>query len=63
MKKTLTNIIAALACIAGLVIGSVGHGLLALLGGLFLLYIGAVTLINQNTDWIWNAEPTTRPGS
>ena len=54
MKKTLTNALAALACIAGLVIGSVGHGLLALLGGLFLLYIGAVTLIGKNTDYITN---------
>ena len=54
MKKTIINALAALACIAGLVIGSVGHGLLALLGGFFLLYIGAVTLIGKNTNFITN---------
>lgn len=52
MKKA-KNLLAALAIVAGLVIGSVGSGLLAFLGGIFLAYVGAVTLIARNTDWIW----------
>lgn len=54
MKKT-RNTLAALAVLAGLVIGAVGSGLLALLGGIALAYAGAVTLISKNTDWIWKA--------
>lgn len=54
MKKA-KNLLAALALVAGLVIGSVGSGLLAFLGGIFLAYSGAVTLISRKTDWICNA--------
>lgn len=55
MKRIAINTIAALAVIAGLVIGAVGHGLLVCLVALALTYAGALTLINQNTDWIWRA--------
>ena len=52
MKKA-KNLLAALALVAGLVIGAAGSGLLALLGGIALAYAGTVTLISKNTDWIW----------
>jgi hypothetical protein len=55
MKRILTNTIAALAVVAGLVIGAVGHGLLVCLVALALMYAGALTLISKNTDWLWHA--------
>lgn len=54
MKRTATNLLAALALVAGIVIGAVCHGILAFLGAFALAYCGAVTLISKNTDWIWN---------
>lgn len=53
MKRTITNTIAALAVIAGIVIGAVCHGILAFLCAIALSWVGAVALINYNTDWIW----------
>lgn len=55
MKKTITNTIAALALIAGIIIGAVCHGVLAFLGAFALAYAGLITLLSKNTDWIWNA--------
>lgn len=55
MKRILTNVIAVLALVAGIVIGAVCHGVLAFLGAFALAYVGAVTLLSKNTDWIWNA--------
>ena len=55
MKKHIVNTIATLAIVAGIVIGALCHGILAFLGALALTWGGAVTLINGNTDWIWNA--------
>lgn len=55
MKRILTNTIAALALVAGLVIGATFHGLLAFLLGVALGYAGLITLIAKNTDWIWYA--------
>ena len=55
MKRNLINITAALAVIAGIVIGAVCHGILAFLGAFALAFAGTVTLISGNTDWIWNA--------
>lgn len=54
MKRIILNILAALAVVAGLILGAIGHGLLAVIVALALTWGGAVTLINQNTDWIWN---------
>lgn len=55
MKRIITNTLAALALIAGLVIGAACQGVLAFLGAIALGWTGAVTLIAKNTDWIWNA--------
>lgn len=55
MKKIITNTFAALALVAGIVIGATGHGILACLAGVALAWAGAVTLISKSTDWIWNA--------
>lgn len=55
MKRTATNILAALALVAGIVIGARCHGILAFIGAIALAYAGTVTLISKNTDWIWNA--------
>lgn len=55
MKKHIVNILAALAVVAGICIGAVCQGILALLGGVSLAWAGAVTLIGRNTDWLWNA--------
>lgn len=53
MKRITLNVIASLAVLAGIVIGAACQGVLALIGALALAWTGAVTLINQNTDWIW----------
>lgn len=55
MKRKITTTIAALAVIAGVVIGALGSGVLACLTGVALAWAGAVTLLSKNTDWIWNA--------
>jgi len=54
MKQHIVNILAVLAIIGGVVLGAVGHGLLAFLAAIAITYIGAVTLIHGNTDWITN---------
>jgi len=53
MKKIIINLIAILAIIAGLTIAAIGHGLLACLSAIMITYIGAITLIDKNTNWIW----------
>lgn len=55
MKRKVINVIATIAVIAGIVIGAVCNGILAFLGAFALAYVGAVTLLAKNTDWIWNA--------
>lgn len=55
MKKIIRNTFAALALIAGLVIGAVCQGLLAFIGAFALTYGGLITLIAGNTRWIWTA--------
>lgn len=55
MKRNIINILATLAVIAGLTIGAACQGILAFLGAFALAFVGAVTLISGNTDWIWNA--------
>lgn len=55
MKKRIIDILAVLALLAGLCIGAVCQGILALMGGVALAWAGAVTLIGRNTDWLWNA--------
>lgn len=52
MKRKIRNVIAALAVVAGIVVGAVGSGILACFCGIALAWGGAVTLIEQNTDWM-----------
>ena len=47
MKKATTKTLAVLALIAGLVIGAVGNGLLAYIGGVMLATIGLLTLLGK----------------
>lgn len=54
MKKIAHNIISVLAIIAGVALGVVAGGILAFLGGIAIAWAGAVSLIEQNTDWITN---------
>lgn len=54
-RKILTNTLAALALLAGLVIAALCHGVLAFLAAFALAYAGLITLLSKNTDWIWNA--------
>lgn len=53
MKRIIINTLAALAVIAGVVIGAVCNGVPAFICAISLSWVGAVALINYNTDWIW----------
>lgn len=51
MKRYLSNTLAAVALVVGLVIGASGIGILAFLVGVVLAYTGLLSLISTNTDW------------
>ena len=47
MKKAIAKTLAVLAVIGGIILGAVGHGLLAFIVGVALAYIGALALLGK----------------